>query len=53
MTETAAARLKRVAKAREALHAAGERWHKAVARPGPYESCQVQTCYRTHRMVAS
>ncbi len=32
---------------------AGERWHKASAHKGPYEACQQQTCYRTHRLVSA
>lgn len=52
MAETAAARLKRVARAREALMRAGERWHAAVNHPGPYDRCPVQSCHQTHRAVA-
>lgn len=53
MSETAAARIKRVARAREALHATGERWHRTMNHPGTYESCTQQTCYRTNRLVAA
>lgn len=52
MTETAAVRIKRVARARERLHVAGERWHLAAKHPGTYEQCSQQSCYQTNRMVA-
>lgn len=52
MTETAAARIKRVARAREALMKAGERWHKAAGHYGIYDRCPYQVCMQTHREVA-
>lgn len=51
MDATAAARIKRVAKAREAVHAAAERWHKVAGHSGPFDRCPERTCYHGNRMV--
>lgn len=46
----AARRIKRLARAREAVTAAAIRWH-ALNHPGPFDRCQQRTCYHAHPQV--
>lgn len=49
--ETAARRIRRVAKARAAVTAAAERWHREAGHPGLFDRCPQQVCYHAHPLV--